>query len=371
LHGVRWPGTGPPPLRAIVQRFGCDNDWPCSARPSQILSDRGLIFRSERSTSVIVDRLGITQKIAPPWAPSAKGTVEACFRFMTERFAHRFPATTKGSPAQRGQHDSVAAARRSGMTYAEFEGYFYRAIVDGYMQAWDGLRGGPRIDLWNDAVEKHGVSNWIGSADDLKLLLMRADNRKHPLGRYPVHKNGVSFGGHWYVGHDGLTQQLRATRSEVSVLYDRRDITTVYLVSEDGVLLGAASTGELGPGPVSVWERDARRHAQAEPRAAAEAKSSESLTDILVQAARPRGSGLRSAKAARRRAFRESRLPGQLDDIHLSGVVDERAAMARRRAEEEAGIIHIGSDLPGPSDDAPVRRRPRIEYLEPDTTRGA
>lgn len=355
----------------IVERFGCENDWPCSARPAQILSDRGLIFRSERATSVVVDRLGITQKIAPPWAPSAKGSAEACFRFMTERFAHRFPATTKGSPAQRGQHDSVAAAERSGMTYAEFEGYFYRAVVDGYMQAWDGLRGGPRSALWTDAVEKHGVARWIGSADELKLLLMRAANLKHPLGRYPVHKGGVSFLGHWYVGHDGLTQRLRAARDEVTILYDRRDITTIYLVDKDGVLLGPASTSALGPGPVSIWERDARRRGEAIPRAEAEAKSSNSLTDIQVDAARPRGPGLRSAKAARRRAFRESRLPDQLDDIHLTGVVDERVEMDRRRAEEEAGIIHLAAELPGPSDGKVKRRRPRIEYLGSDPHRGA
>ena len=350
------------PKDRLVERVGCEYEWSCFARPGEILSDRGLIFRSARSTTVIVDRLGITQKVAPPWAPSAKGTVEAVFRFMTERFAHRFPATTKNSPARRGLHDPVASAIKARMTFREFEAYFYRAVVDGYMQAYDDLRGGVRAVLWDDAVRSHGVPRYIGSADDLKLLLMRSANRKHPLGRYPVHKNGVSFLGHWYVGHDGLTAALRANRDEVDLYYDRRDITTVYLVAANGLVLGAATTDELGPGPVSVWERDARRKAASGPRSAANERSAAALTKIQVDAARPHTR--RAIRAAARRAYRESTFPDQIEEIHLDGIVEERNEHARRTTRELDGVIRLFPDLPGPDYERPSAPRPKIEYLD-------
>jgi hypothetical protein len=346
------------PKDAIVERFGCEYDWPCSARPGEIFSDRGLIFRSARSTSVVVDRLGITQKIAPPWAPSAKGTVEAVFRFMTQRFAHRFPATTKNSPARRGQHDPVATAKAVRMTFAEFEGYFYRAVVDGYMQAWDGLRGGFRAALWTDAVNRHGVARWLGTEDELKLLLMRAANRRHRLGRYPVHKNGVSFLGHWYVGHENLTANLRVAGVEVDILYDRRDITTIYLVDAAGTLVGPASTSELGPGPVSIWERDARRRAQSGPRALASQRSADALTGVQVDAARKRPS--RAERAEHRRDYRETTFDEH--DIHLDGVPEERVD----RARERDGVIRLLPDLPGPDFEREPAKVPRIEYLDRD-----
>jgi hypothetical protein len=353
------------PKADIVNRFGCEYDWPCRARSAEILSDRGRIFRSKHATSVVVDRLGITQRIAPPFAPDAKGIVEAVFRFMTERFAHRFPSTTMGSPRARGQHDPEKEARRSGMTLSEFESYFYRAVVDGYMQDWDELRGGPRWKLWRDAEQLYGVPHWLGSSDELKLLLMRAHNIRRPDGLYPAHKNGVNFMNHWYVGHDGLTARLKSAGKASAIYWDRRDMTTIYLADANGTILGAASTQELGRGPVSWWERRARLAAQAEPRAAAEETASESLTNVFVDEARRRGGGRRAERAARQRACRAERHAADVGEVHSRDVLDEREKVARRLEEERAGIIQLGPRLPGPSAEKGKARRPRIDYLPP------
>jgi predicted metal-dependent hydrolase len=69
---------------------------------------------------------------APPYAPSAKGTVETLFRWMTERFEKRLPNTSYGV------HDAERAAQAGGMTLEELERCFYQAIVDDYQQAFDG-----------------------------------------------------------------------------------------------------------------------------------------------------------------------------------------------------------------------------------------
>jgi hypothetical protein len=60
-----------------VVRAGCQHSWPCFGKPAIIFHDRGKIFTSERARQVLVDRLGIITEQAPPYAPSAKGTVES------------------------------------------------------------------------------------------------------------------------------------------------------------------------------------------------------------------------------------------------------------------------------------------------------
>ena len=77
------------PKDRLVLQAGCQHPWPCSGKPAIVFHDRGKIFTSERARQVLVDRLGIITEQAPPYCPSAKGTVEALFRWMTQRFERR------------------------------------------------------------------------------------------------------------------------------------------------------------------------------------------------------------------------------------------------------------------------------------------
>jgi len=63
----------------LVGLAGCEHSWPCYGKPAILFHDRGKIFTSERARQVLVDRLGIITEQAPPYAPSAKGTVESLF----------------------------------------------------------------------------------------------------------------------------------------------------------------------------------------------------------------------------------------------------------------------------------------------------
>ncbi|MFL5658786.1 MAG: hypothetical protein ACJ8CB_31960 [Ktedonobacteraceae bacterium] len=173
---------------------GCQHAWPCFGKPAIVFHDRGKIFTSERARQVLVDRLQIITEQAPPYCPSAKGTVESLFRWMTQRFERRLPNTSYGV------HDAQMAAQAGGMTLEELERCFYQAVVDDYQQAWDVLRRQRRAVLWEQAVAQSGVPQYLGSPDDLKLLLMKAVNRKTPGHGYHV-QNGsrLSFQGRWYV----------------------------------------------------------------------------------------------------------------------------------------------------------------------------
>src|SRR2546428_1173201 len=88
------------PKDRLVLQAGCQHPWPCSGKPAVVFQDRGKIFTSERARQVLVDRLGIITEQAPPYCPSAKGTVEALFRWMTQRFERRLPvAAPKRNPS--------------------------------------------------------------------------------------------------------------------------------------------------------------------------------------------------------------------------------------------------------------------------------
>src|SRR5439155_1138144 len=93
------------PKDRITALYDCKHSWPCFGKPAVIFHDRGKIFTSERATQVLVDRLGIVTEQAPPYAPSAKGTVESLFRWMTQRFEKRLPNTSYGV------HDAETAAQ--------------------------------------------------------------------------------------------------------------------------------------------------------------------------------------------------------------------------------------------------------------------
>ena len=331
------------PKDELVRRYNCINAWPCYGRPAQILSDRGRIFISRHATEVVVDRFGINEAIAPPYAPSVKGVVEALFRSITERFTHRLEGTTKSSPSDRGTYDAQAAALARGITFIELEALFFRAIVDGYMQEWDTLRGGTRALIWERDVARFGVPQWLGSADELKLLLMRAHNPKHPAGLYLVQGGGVSFKGNWYVGEEGLTRRLRD--SFVTIYWDRRDIGTVYLGDADGRVLGAAHTPAYFSRRVSVWEQAAERRVAKGPKAAARAASSANLTAIVADAESAGRARHRAARAASRARF----LDAQQSEIHTEAALAERRRLAEVAARGPAWLTDP-SLLPGPDD---------------------
>ena len=90
---------------------------------------------------------------------------------------------------------------------------------------------GRRISLWEQSVQEQGVPASLGSPDDLKLLLMKAVNRKNPVtGRYAISAyRGLSFLGYRYVS-PGLLDRLRG--KEIDIYYDRRDISVIYLFEE-------------------------------------------------------------------------------------------------------------------------------------------
>lgn len=302
------------PKDRLVALYECAHPWPCFGKPAVIFHDRGKIFTSERATQVLVDRLGITTEQAPPYAPSAKGTVEALFTWTTRKFEHRLPGTTKATIKDRGTYDSAREAEKAGITLDVLEKLFMQAIVDGYMQEWDKLRRAKRITLWEESVREKGIPRWLGSQDDLKLLLMKATNRKNPLtGRYAISPHrGLSFLGLRYVS-PGLMDRLRG--KEIDIYYDRRDISVIYLFLE-GALVGEAYCTECMGRRMSIWEAQAERRANARQAKEAAAESLEGRQRIQQAATQ----GRRVLSLETKRLERQRQLDQQCQEIHPAHV---------------------------------------------------
>lgn len=298
------------PKDRLVLQTGCQHPWLCTGKPAIIFHDRGKIFTSERARQVLVDRLGIITEQAPPYCPSAKGTVEALFRWMTQRFERRLPNTSHGI------HDADAAAKAGAMTLEELERYFYRAIVDDYLQSWDGLRRQIRAVLWEEAAREFGVPQYLGAPDDLKLLLMKAVNRKTLSHYYQVHdRSRLSFQGRWYTC-PGLLSRLAGR--EFELYYDRRDVSVVYLFVE-GSYVGEAYCPQFLGQRISEWEATAMRQHDREKANAAASATQQVRSDIQEE--------IEATKQQRRRGTRDREKARQLDrqreEIHPSSVLSE------------------------------------------------
>lgn len=307
------------PKDRLVLQTGCQHDWPISGKPATIFHDRGKIFTSERARQVLVDRLGIITEQAPAYCPSAKGTVESLFRWMTQCFERRLPNTSFGI------HDAHKAAEAGGMTLEELECYFIRSIVDDYQQNWDGLRRQKRNVLWEEAVRQTGVPQYLGAPDDLKLLLMKAQNRKLSTRAYQVHdRSRLSFQGNWYVS-PGLLNRLAGR--EIEIYYDRRDVSVIYLFVDGGYVGEAYCPAFMGQ-RVSEWEAKAMRQADAK-----NAKNAgEKVAAVRVQIQEDIATAKKQRTKALRQAEKARQYDRQREEIHPLSVLEalENLAPAAR-----------------------------------------
>ena len=339
------------PKDRLVLQAGCQHSWPCFGKPAVIFHDRGKIFTSERARQVLVDRLGIITEQAPPYCPSAKGTVEALFRWMTQRFERRLPNTSHGI------HDVEAAAKAGAMTLEQLERYFYRAIVDDYQQSWDGLRRQIRSVFWEEAVRQTGVAQYLGAPDDLKLLLMKAQNRKAGSHAYRVHDGSrLSFQGHWYVC-PGLLSRL--SKREFEIYYDRRDISVIYLFVE-GSYVGEAYCQAFMGQRVSEWEAAAMRKHDREKAKTAATAGAEVRARMQEE--------IEETKKQRKRASRvreqERQFDRQREEIHPSHVLETLESLA----PETASSLRLPKATPDPVKEYPVEHltiRYREREIEP------
>lgn len=231
--------------------------------------------------------------------------------------------------------------------------------MDDYQQAWDPLREQRRSGLWEQAVAQSGIPRYLGAPDDLKLLLMKAINRKSPGRGYRVHDgNRLSFQGRWYVC-PGLLNRLQGR--EFEVYYDRRDVSVLYLFVE-GRYVGEAYCPQFLGRRVSEWEAEALKKYNRAGKEVTAREGRESRARIQAAVQPKPGKQRRSAEV---RAAEQSRQwDRQREEIHPAGVLEVLQGLRPPRPDQ----VPLPKAVPDPAPDRPVRAlrvRPRREEPRP------
>jgi hypothetical protein len=246
---------------------------------------------------------------APPYCPSATGTVEALCRWMTQRFERRLPHTSAGVQS------AHTAAHAGGMTLEALERCGSQAVVADDHQAWDELRRQRRAGLWEQAVAPSGVPQYLGSPDDLTLLFMKAVHRTTPHHGYRTSSgNRLSFRGRWDVC-PGLLSRLQGR--EFEVYDDRRDVSGLSLFVE-GAYVGEAYCPSLMGGRVSAWEARAMRQQDGIQARSARAHGHEVRARMQEEA----GHGSKRRRAEVRASAQRRQWDRQRHDRHPADVLE-------------------------------------------------
>jgi hypothetical protein len=130
------------------------------------------------------------------------------------------------------------------------------------------------------------------------------------------------------------------------VLWDRRDIGTIYLIDKNSTVLGAAHCPKYASRRVSIWEQEVERREIKGPMQAANRISSDNLTTIIGDSQAKGRERKRLAKQASRARF----LDPQQDEIHTEDALAERRRIAERNKRGPAWQTDP-SVLPGPDEE--------------------
>jgi hypothetical protein len=184
----------------------------------------------------------------------------------------------------------------------------------------------------------------LGAPDDLKLLLMKATNRKVRSHKYQVHAGSrLSFQGHWYVC-PGLLNRLQG--KDLELYYDRRDVSVLYLFVE-GNYVGEAYCPAFMGQRISEWEAKAMRMADGQQAKTSAANSQKVQARIHEQIE----AGKKQRKRESRAREQERQFDRQREEIHPARVLEVLESFAPPENEN----LRLPKATPDPVKEHPAR----------------
>jgi len=229
----------------LRKRYGTEYklhcDWGTYGTPEYLFTDGGKDFRSNHLAEIGV-QLGMVCKLRD--RPSEGGIVERPFKTFNQSLFSTLPGYT-GSNVQERPKDAEKDAQ---LTLRNLEQLIVRFIVDRYNQSIDARMGDQtRYQRWEAGLRKEPDDI---SVRDLDICLMKKARRTVQRGGHLQFEN-VMYLGEYLAGYAGET---------VSIRYDPRDITTVWVYRQEGnqeVFLTRAHAQGLETEQLSVDEAQA------------------------------------------------------------------------------------------------------------------
>jgi putative transposase len=222
-------------LRQAIWRKEEPN-WTICGVPEKFYTDRGSDFMSNHIDQVAID-LKFDKIETEPDDPQGKGKCERFFLTVIESLLSKLPGF---SPDGYGDVEAV-------LTIAQLEERFKNWLTTSYLVGEHSETKMSPKDRWESFPFVPRMPN---SIEELDLLLLTVVQTRR------VHRDGIRFSGFRYfdVSLSGYVGE------DVSIRYDPRDLSHIYVYSNDS-LVCRASCFELSGKPVSLKEvRQARNH---------------------------------------------------------------------------------------------------------------
>jgi putative transposase len=247
---------------------GVSGEWPCWGFPDVILVDNAAELNGQmmhgarrRYRFILRDR--------PVDAPNFGGHVESAFRTFMYEFKS-VQGTKFSNPVERGQYDSEG---RAIFTIAEFEAFFTEFLVNDYHlseHSGAGMDGTVPLLKWKqgifegDVMPPTGLPDRPGDPRALRISLMPFKRRTVRNGTIQMLDEDYHSGALTLIGDKvDLTKPLADRKFEVR--YDPRNISKVWLYYKSNDSYVEVPFADLRKGPISLWERDARKRRQGKP----------------------------------------------------------------------------------------------------------
>ena len=221
---------------AFCKEYGIEiteSEWPCRHLPSVLRGDRGELI--SKNADNLANTLGIRVENAPPYRADLKGIIEQHFRTINIDSVALLPGSVKPDMAERGGHDYRLDAK---LDIRQFTQIIIKCVLyynnhhymDYFERSEAMMRGNVTAipaNLW-----AWGIRNCSGAlrslpAEQVRLAVMPSD-------RATVTEKGIRFKGLFYSSDRAVRESWFAkARSKkkwpVSISYDPRDMTTIYV----------------------------------------------------------------------------------------------------------------------------------------------
>lgn len=212
--------------------------WPTAGIPQAIHVDNGRDFRSEAFRAACAE-WGISVEYRPPGRVHYGGHIERLIG-TTMGAVHVLPGTTQSSPKDRGEYDSVGKAS---MTLEEFEDWLHLEICRYHNTRHAGLGRAP-LAAWAD-LGGDDAGRQVIDKEAFRISFLPSEHRR--LARTGIKLFSV---GYW---SDAFGPMIGRGSGKVIVKYDPRDMSQIWIMTEDGRALGARYKDLSWP-RISLWE---------------------------------------------------------------------------------------------------------------------
>ncbi len=295
------------PKEDYLRAQGINGEWPCWGFPDVIVVDNAAELNGQMMHGAR-RRYRFTLRDRPVGAPNFGGHVESAFRTFMYEFKS-VPGTKFSNPVERGEYDSEG---RAIFTIAEFEAFFTEFLVNDYHlheHSGDGMDRSVPLLKWKKGVFEGDIFPPTGLPDrpsdplKLRISLMPFKRRTVRNGKIEMLDEEYHSGALTLISDKvDLTKPLEERKFEVR--YDPRNISKVWLYYEPNDSYIEVPFADLRKGPISLWERDARKRRLGNPAEQFKDQRYESQLrreDMKVSAAkRTRRQRLEDEKARRR-----------------------------------------------------------------------